>query len=562
MTDPRKPGWPLIVAVCAPFGRDEETLADLLKAWGASARACTDAAQVGAAARDATVSLMLFTEEALEAHACALVAGLREQPAWSDLPLIVLSAEVGRGGSGDQWRFLQQFANMTVLGRPTPSNVLRAAFDTACRTRAWQYTVRDQMHTLSAAAALLEQRVLERTAELYAEVETRKRIEGALNEARKLEAIGRLTGGVAHDFNNLLQVIQVSTSVLPLVAPGSERFHGALQAIQRAASRGAKLTQQLLAFGRRQALATGDLDVERQLGEMRELLQQSLREQIRLSLEVETGLWHADADATQLEVALLNLTVNAKDAMPQGGTVRIFARNLVLPSPHVREANGLQGEFIWLRVSDSGPGMPPEVARQAFDPFFTTKPVGSGTGLGLSQVYGFASQSQGMAWIDTSPAGTSVSILLPRSRQLAVAPVEAPVTDAPMAPLSGVRVLCVEDDPEVAQVSVALLGLLGCRTTLVDSAAAALRHSLDEFDVVFSDVAMPGEMDGIDLARAIRTSRPAMPVLLASGYAVAPERLDGLNIPLLAKPYSQDALHKSLVRVLGLSDPCAGRTSM
>jgi signal transduction histidine kinase len=560
MADPRKPDAAVVVAICAPFGYDEAALSELLAEWGAQARPCADGAQLAAAVRDPGVWLLLLTDDALETHATPLAAALQAQPTWSDLPLIVLSAQANSGSAHRQWAFLRQFANITVLGRPGSAYVLRSAFDAACRTRAWQLTVRDQMQTLSAASALLEQRVLERTAELYAEVETRKRIESALNESRKLEAIGRLTGGVAHDFNNLLQVIQGSTTLLPLVEPGSERYQRALHAIQRAASRGAKLTHQLLAFGRRQALAGGALDIAHQLGEMHDLLQQSVRERIPLALEVEPGLWLAEADPTQLEVALLNLAVNAKDAMPDGGTLVIRARNLRLPSPDLPDIE-LTGDFVWLSVADTGTGMESEVARQAFDPFFTTKPVGSGTGLGLSQVYGFARQSGGTAWIDSSPAGTSVSIVLPRSAALMAEEKDEALASAPL--VSGARILYVEDDEEVADATMELLENLGCEVKLAHDAAQALQHPLGGFDLLFSDVVMPGPMDGIGLARQVRALYPDMPILLASGYVLAPERLLGLHISVLAKPYTQEELRKALARLLAreASAPSADRTS-
>jgi len=547
MADPRKPGWDVVAAVCARAEPDATALAVLLEGWGAHCRTCLGGAELAALAADPDVSVLLVTDDALEAHAAALGAALQAQPPWSDLPIIVFSAQANSGGSDLQWAFLRQFANLTVLGRPSSPNMLRSAFDAACRARAWQLTVREQMETLAAAATLLEQRVLERTAELVAEVETRKRIESALNESRKLEAIGRLTGGVAHDFNNLLQVIQGATTLLPLAEPGSERFQRSLQSIQRAAARGAKLTHQLLAFGRRQALSGGALDLARQLDEMRGLLQQSLRERIPLALDIAPGLWLADADSTQLEVALLNLTVNAKDAMPEGGVVTIGARNLSLPSPELPDLE-LSGDFVWLSVSDTGPGMTPEVARQAFDPFFTTKPLGAGTGLGLSQVYGFAGQSGGRAWIDTSPNGTTVSVLLPRSTQAVAVDKDE---NAPAPPLAGgVRMLYVEDDAEVADATMELLANLGCEVTLARDAAQALRHSLDRFDVVFSDVVMPGPIDGIGLARQVRTLYPDLPILLASGYVVAPERLQGLAVSVLAKPYTQEELRRALARLL------------
>ena len=523
-------------------------LADLLHEWGAQAIHCNGGEELAGAAADPALTLLLLTDEALEAHAAPLAAALQEQPAWSDLPLIVFSAQANSGGSHQQWVFLRQFANLTVLARPSPANVLRAAFDAACRARAWQFTVREQMQSLSTAAAQLEQRVQARTSELVAEVETRKRVETALGEARKLEAIGRLTGGVAHDFNNLLQVIQGAATLLPLVEPGAEQFQRSLHAIQRAASRGAKLTHQLLAFGRRQALAGGALDLAKLLEDMRDLLQQSVRERIHLDLQIEPGLWLADADSTQLEVALLNLAVNAKDAMPEGGRLAVRAANLSLPSPQVPEVE-LQGDFVRLTVRDTGPGMPPEVAARAFEPFFTTKPVGAGTGLGLSQVYGFAKQSGGSAWIESSPEGTTVSILLPRSAAL-LAEREDAAGDPGAALPAGVRVLCVEDDPEVADASLAILGNLGCEVMLARDAHEALAEPLDRYDLVFSDVVMPGPIDGIGLARRIREQRPDMPILLVSGYVVAPERLQGMSISVQAKPYTQEELRRALARLL------------
>jgi CheY-like chemotaxis protein len=252
--------------------------------------------------------------------------------------------------------------------------------------------------------------------------------------------------------------------------------------------------------------------------------------------------------------------VNAKDAMPDGGTLVIRARNLRLPSPDLPDIE-LTGDFVWLSVADTGTGMESEVSRQAFDPFFTTKPVGSGTGLGLSQVYGFARQSGGTAWIDSSPAGTSVSIVLPRSAALMAEEKDEALASAPL--VSGARILYVEDDEEVADATMELLENLGCEVKLAHDAAQALQHPLGGFDLLFSDVVMPGPMDGIGLARQVRALYPDMPILLASGYVLAPERLLGLHISVLAKPYTQEELRKALARLLAreASAPSADRTS-
>src|SRR5690606_16942011 len=304
-----------------------------------------------------------------------------------------------------RWSYFRQFRNVTVIDRPLHSNTIMLAIEAACRAREWQYVVRDQMRQLAQHNAELEQRVRERTQALQRETDERKRIESALNEARRLEAIGRLAGGVAHDFNNLLQVISSACSLLTFVSKDAQRFRRVQDTILRATERGSKLTQQLLAFGRRQTLASDVLDITQQLMGLKELLQQSLREKIVLEVRLQADLWPAHADVTQLEVALLNLTINAKHALPEGGTVTLSARNVHLPTDDIPEVSDLRGDFVWLSLSDTGPGMPAEVAAQAFEPFFTTRSVGEGSGLGLSQVYGFAKQSGGAAWIRSSEQG-------------------------------------------------------------------------------------------------------------------------------------------------------------
>lgn len=538
------------VIVFASFGNDAGTLARVIERTGARARVCERAEDIGGALQDETAAI-LATEESLQVAAAPIRACLDAQPPWSDVPVIVLSGSRGRTGTAARWQFFRQFGNVTVLDRPISAEALALALEAACRARGWQYVVRDQMGKLEAQNAGLEKTVRDRTEALRAEIKERERIEGALNEARRLEAIGRLAGGVAHDFNNLLQIISGACDMMPYVRDDPARTQSLWDTIGRATQRGSKLTQQMLAFGRRQMLSSDSIDIAQHVTEMKELLQQSLREKITLELRLQADLWRAKADVTQLEVALLNLTINAKDVLPAGGTVTLAARNVRLPSPDIPEADFLAGDFVLLTVADDGPGMAPEVAAQAFEPFFTTKAIGEGSGLGLSQVYGFACQSGGTAWIRSDGGGTTISILLPKGGQdgTDARSHEHAARDGAER-LQGIRVLCVEDDDTVGEMALELLTTLGCRAQAARNADEALQADLDAIDLVFSDVLMPGTMDGIGLAGEIRKRRPDLPVLLASGYVVAPERLQALGVHVLSKPYDMESLRRALLERL------------
>lgn len=538
------------IAVLASFGRDADTLVRIVERARCSSLVCASTDELVRWPSD-NLTAVLITEESLIDAAGTLLHYLANQGSWSDLPIIILSGGRGKTGTPARWKYFRQFGNVTILDRPLSAEALVISIEAACRSRAWQYVVRQQMQQLENHNTDLELAVRERTLALQLESDERKRIESALNEARRLEAIGRLTGGIAHDFNNLLQVIASASNLLPYALKDETRRDKLLSAIRHATQRGSKLTQQMLAFGRRQVLATDTVLLKTQILGMEELLKQSLREKIELRIEVEPDVWPVHVDVTQLEVALLNLTINAKDALTKGGNLVIAAHNVHLPSANISanaDIAGLQGDFVCLSVADNGPGMPPEVAAQAFEPFFTTKRVGEGSGLGLSQVYGFARQSGGTAWIKSGPEGTTVAMLLPRSNQV---PDNMPRPKQSSGfhkdQLKGVRVLCVEDDDEVAQVTIALLSTLGCKTRRANSADDALRLELDEFDIVFSDVQMPGTLDGIGLAREIARRRPGLPVVLTSGFVVAPERLREVRLAILRKPYDIESLRTALL---------------
>jgi signal transduction histidine kinase len=543
-----------LVQVLAPFGQDAQVITAVIEDAGAQALACDSVAALCARFRD-DICAMVLVEEALEADLPALMACLRSQPPWSDIPIVLLSGSRGRPGSKARWSLFHNLGNATVLERPLHQQSLLIAIRAALRGRDWQRVVRGQMASLSAAAEELEQRVRERTDSLYAAIEEREHLEQALAEARRLEAIGRLTGGVAHDFNNILQVISLSSTLLgqtpALDAPRRER---AVQAIQRAAQRGAKLTHQLLAFARRQPLQPQHVSVRRKLLGMRDDLQQALEQRIRLSLELPAGLWSVRADPTQLEAAILNLAINAREAMKDGGALEIRARNALLPSPAFPRAPSLQGEFVVVSVRDTGPGMPPEIASQAFEPFFTTRKDSGQVGLGLSQVYGFATQSKGAVWIETTAAGTEISMALPRSpaaSALAEAEAEAEAALPPPSPAwPGLRVLCVEDNDALAEATATVLRQLGCQVEQAASAEEALARDPGRFDLVFSDVSMPGRIDGIDMVSLLAKRHPGLPVVLCSGYMIAPERLEHAGAVFLAKPYTMGELQAAIAQAL------------
>ena len=548
MSRPRDQVHVASVIVIAEFGRDAETLADVIEQRGAHAHVCQLSHDLSIKFTEATTAIMV-TEESLGSAADPILDGLDKQPAWSDLPVIVLSSNRGKTSSSARWDYFREFGNVAVLERPLSKQAISIALEAAGRNRAWQYVVRDQMLALESQNDDLEKKVRERTQALSAETEERKRYESALNEARRLEAIGRLTAGVAHDFNNLLQVISGACELLPYARQSSVRTDTLLNTISRATERGSKLAQQMLAFGRRQALSTSYVDIAQHVMGMKELLQQVLSGRGVLELRLQADLWQVQTDITQLEVALLNLVVNAKDALTAGGTVTLSARNTCLPAAQIPEVTDLTGDFVWLNVADNGPGMPPGVAAQAFEPFFTTKPVGEGSGLGLSQVYGFAKQSEGSAWIRTSTRGTSVSILLPRTASTQRALLEnADSITGQLDKLQNLHVLYVEDDEDVGNVGVSLLNMLGCQVDWVTNAEAALGRNLSSYGLVFSDVQMPGSMDGIALAKEIQRKGHDLPVVLASGYIVGPDRLQEVRAEVISKPYDVKKLREVLLK--------------
>jgi two-component system NtrC family sensor kinase len=385
---------------------------------------------------------------------------------------------------------------------------------------------------------------LQRTKRLHDEEERRETAEAALRQSQRLEAIGQLTGGVAHDFNNLLMVVSGSVQRLrrDLVEDKHKRL---LDMITTATQRGENLTRQLLSYSRRQMLAPQIIDLTRRLPEFRELLMRSLRGDIDIKVELPRERCAVKVDPGELELALLNLAVNAQDAMPDGGTLTLRIKPVTLKGEAV--ADGLRGDFIALRVADTGAGIPADILPRVFEPFFTTKEVGKGTGLGLSQVYGFAKQSGGTASVSSAEdRGTVIMLYLPRCHELS----QTVVADAPPAAAAAGHgsVLVVEDNPEVAEVGAAYLRQLGYRVQSVDNARAALDRlkSDREIDLVFSDILMPGGMNGLQLADAVRAQYPGLPVLLTTGYSASAQDAVRQGVIVLQKPYDIAALERAI----------------
>jgi PAS domain S-box-containing protein len=364
-----------------------------------------------------------------------------------------------------------------------------------------------------------------------------------LFRAQKMEALGQLTGGLAHDFNNLLTAILGACELALRNIGNPDKLRSMLDGVRGSAQRGANLTKQLLAFARAQPLQIKQIDLRHFFGDVTTLVRPSIRSNIEFVTEISDQLWPVDADAGALELAILNLAFNARDAMPDGGTLKISVHNIVLNG----KPDGLKGEHVALAVTDTGSGMAPEVMERVFEPFFTTKGFGEGTGLGLSQVFGFAKQLGGSVTVESQLGrGASFILYLPASRGGSTADAQANGSAA-----LG-RVLIVEDDSVVADLAAGMLGELGFESTIAHSAKEAIERlsAGEKPKLVFTDIVMPGGITGIELAHKVRDRFPELPVLLTTGYS---EQVVGSHgFPVLQKPYEMETLARALANVLKL----------
>ncbi|WP_116092162.1 ATP-binding protein [Sphingomonas crusticola] len=402
--------------------------------------------------------------------------------------------------------------------------------------------LRSREHDLQALNNSLELRVMERTRELAEATES-------LIQAQKLEAVGRLTGGIAHDFNNLLTAVIGNIDLLQRTG-GDARSVRLLAGARQAADRGAKLTAQLLAFSRRQQLRAEVMDIEEAVANTVELLRSTLGGAIDIVRAPTSGLWPASADPTQFDLILLNLAINARDAMPSGGTIVIEMMNATIAEPARSSEEPGPGDYVAITISDCGIGMSAEVMARAFDPFFTTKPVGQGTGLGLPQVLGVLKQlGGGIRIVSRLGEGTKVTIFLPRSHAERSAPAESMAQEA--GDLRGRTVLLIDDDPDVRGVAVSILRELGCAVFDAENGRIGLAKlsETSDLDIALVDFAMPGQ-NGAEVAVAIRAVRPDLPVLLMSGFADI-EALSAIwQGPLLSKPFTAASLQARIAEVI------------
>ena len=368
---------------------------------------------------------------------------------------------------------------------------------------------------------------------LQTETASRLQAEEALRQSQKMEALGQLTGGVAHDFNNLLMVASGSLDLMERTQD-PVRLERLKSAIRQAVDRGAKLTQQLLSFSRRSPLKVEVIDLGERIRGMDVLLDQLANDRVALSVQIAPSLWPVEVDTSELEVALLNIVINARDAMAEGGTIEIVAEN--------QPGTPNEGDQVRIAISDNGPGIPPEIVERIFEPFFTTKGAGHGTGLGLSQVYGFARASGGDVKVESKPGqGTTVALIIPRSLS---EPVHKQAAAAIAQPEGNRKILLVEDNDTVAEMVGGMLdeiGFISERVSSGDAALARLQQGVD-FALVLSDMIMPGRLDGAALVREISRRWTALPFILMTGYSEASAAAQREGIRMLTKPFTIQAL--------------------
>jgi signal transduction histidine kinase len=542
------------VLILAPVGRDAGACAKLVVQAGLAPSVCRDITDlIGRLDHDA--DMVLIAEEALYGKALgSLELWVVAQPPWSDLPFIVLTHH-NEGARFVQFRrdLVRRLRNVAFLERPMQAISLQAAVLNAERGRARQYEARAYLETQKDAAAELERLVAQRTAaleeaneRLRAESERRERTQAALLQAQKIETMGQLVGGVAHDFNNLLMAIIGNLDLLTKRIGDDPRKTRLLEGAMEGARRGATLTQRLLAFARRQELSSRPTDVLALIKDMHDLISRSVGPMIELRIVAAQSAPAVIVDPNQLEMALLNLAVNARDAMPAGGVLSI---TLEQKSVDAASDIGLSpGSYVRIALADTGEGMDAETLDRAVEPFFSTKGIGKGTGLGLSMVHGLAEQSGGAFRLESRlGVGTTAELWLPAAEQAAEIVTRSHM---PQSMISPATILLVDDDALIAASTVAMLEDLGHRVVEAHCGKDALAILDDGLhpDLVITDHAMPG-MTGLDLAVTLRNREPDLPILLATGFADIRENID-IEIPRLAKPYTQEQLSSEIARLL------------
>jgi signal transduction histidine kinase/CheY-like chemotaxis protein len=547
--------------ILAPQGRDAQVAVGILLEGGLVAEIRDDLRKLTEGILEGAGLAVLTDDVIRSADISSLVVWVKSQPPWSDFPFIVLTERgAGLERNPAASREMAALGNVVFLERPFHPTTFVSGVRTTLRGRLRQYEARARLEALRESEAharsaevnlrhlneTLEGRVEERTAELaatnrqlVAQIEERQRVEANLRQLQRLEAVGQLTSGVAHDFNNLLTVVLGNIGFLEKTSSFSNdpKLQQRLSHMRLASERGAKLTAQLLAFSRRQRLEPRPFDVNESLENMHDLLRSTLGGGITINVQFQQGIWPAFADPDQIELVVLNLVINARDAMDNEGTVTIATSNAKVETSE-RPEEPVAGDYIMIGVTDTGTGMTREVLAKAFEPFFTTKEIGKGSGLGLSQVLGFAKQSGGGIRIDTRVGeGTSIEVYLPRAAENSVLDGLTFIADSTAVERRGAVILLVDDDSAVRQVTASILEETGYVMLTMGSGGAAL-DVLDhtKVDLVLLDFAMPG-MSGVEVARQIQQKFSTLPILFVTGYADKAAFADVSEERIIKKPF-------------------------
>jgi len=546
------------IVILAPIGRDASASADLLRKAGLITHVARDPTEMLTCLASGAGAALVAEEALFNEDLTVFQAWIAQQPPWSDFPFVVLTSQLDHPRAKN-WRhaLADKLRNVSMLERPVQAITLTTAMQVALRARRRQYEIKTLIEAQEQGAERLEALVAERTQELEkanedlkSQMTERERVEASLRQSQKMEAVGQLTGGLAHDFNNLLTGICGSLELTRarLSQGKADSVDRYITTAQEAVKRAAALTHRLLAFSRRQALEPKPTNVNRLVTGMEELIRRTVGPSIHVEVVGAGGLWSTLVDSNQLENALLNLCLNARDAMPQGGRLTIETANRWLDARGARDLDIAPGQYISLCVTDTGTGMEADVAAHAFDPFFTTKPLGQGTGLGLSMIYGFARQSGGQIRIYSEVGkGTTMCLYLPRHYD---DPSFNDAADFPEASESlgdGEIVLVIDDEPSIRMLITDVLSDTGYSVLEASDGPAGLRvlQSAARIDLLITDVGLPGGMNGRQVADAARTLRPDLKVLFITGYAENALMGNGhleKGMHVLAKPFEVERL--------------------
>jgi signal transduction histidine kinase/CheY-like chemotaxis protein len=546
------------IVILAPIGRDASASADLLRKAGLITHVARDPTELLTCLASGAGAALVAEEALFNEDLTVFQAWIAQQPPWSDFPFVVLTSLLDHPRAKN-WRhaLADKLRNVSMLERPVQAITLTTAMQVALRARRRQYEIKTLIEAQEQGAERLEALVAERTQELEkanedlkSQMTERERVEASLRQSQKMEAVGQLTGGLAHDFNNLLTGISGSLELTRarLSQGKADSVDRYITTAQEAVKRAAALTHRLLAFSRRQALEPKPTNVNRLVTGMEELIRRTVGPSIHVEVVGAGGLWSTLVDSNQLENALLNLCLNARDAMPQGGRLTIETANRWLDARGARDLDIAPGQYISLCVTDTGTGMEADVAAHAFDPFFTTKPLGQGTGLGLSMIYGFARQSGGQIRIYSEVGkGTTMCLYLPRHYDDPSFNDAADFTEASESLGDGEIVLVIDDEPSIRMLITDVLSDTGYSVLEASDGPAGLRvlQSAARIDLLITDVGLPGGMNGRQVADAARTLRPDLKVLFITGYAENALMGNGhleKGMHVLAKPFEVERL--------------------